>query len=506
MGVFLKVLGRLSLFQRILIPAAFMFLTGYPLIVYTVVKSLMIYHQTTISDETSLMLDALEKQTAEQVVIGDYTLINNLLRDRVKRGAFKRLAFTDSEGLSLVAQREEVNIESPEWFNRWLDIPEQPISREVKIGGRLYGTISAQLSHSEFHNQIWENIVKQIWIAVAGGILFLIYVSFIIRSSLKPLRNVQEIARKAASGDLSVAAQLSDGSAPEIREAITLFNEAAASIDYHLRERIESLLHKLAEHQQDLEQIVKERTQQLLDTQEDLVRKEKLAILGQLSGSVGHELRNPLGVMSNAVYFLKMVLADADETVKEYLDIIKNEIDNSLRIITDLLDFARTKAPRIKTVTARELTDESLGRCAIPENIDLQTEIPDNLPFLRVDPLQIGQVLQNLITNAVQAMPDGGALRVAALRISSSNSKSKIQNSKFIEDFIEISVTDTGEGISPENMKKLFQPLFTTKAKGIGLGLVVCKNLVEANGGRIEVASESGKSTTFTVALPMDRG
>ncbi|MFZ2950813.1 MAG: ATP-binding protein, partial [Desulfuromonadaceae bacterium] len=218
-----------------------------------------------------------------------------------------------------------------------------------------------------------------------------------------------------------------------------------------------------------------------------------------LSGSVGHELRNPLGVMSNAVYFLKMVLPNADEITKEYLGIIKKEIDNSLRIITDLLDFARTRTPQKKAVAARELTDESLGRCAIPENIDLQTEIPDNLPLLRVDPLQMGLVLTNFITNAGQAMPDGGALRIAARRVLS-------PDSKFDGDFVEISVADTGEGITPENMKKIFQPLFTTKAKGIGLGLVVCKNLVDANGGRIEVESEPGKGTTFMVLLPIERG
>jgi PAS domain S-box-containing protein len=251
---------------------------------------------------------------------------------------------------------------------------------------------------------------------------------------------------------------------------------------------------------------------QLVEAQEDLVRKEKLSILGRLSGSVGHELRNPLGVMSNAVYFLKMVLAGADETTKEYLDIIKNEIDNSLRIITDLLDFARTKAPQIKAVTARELMDESLARCAIPKNIDLQIEIPDNLPLLRIDPLQMGQVLQNLNINAVQAMPDGGALRIAVrlmdnpggtLRcapVSGDHTGSPLQETA---NFIEISVTDTGEGISPENMNKLFQPLFTTKAKGIGLGLVVCKNLVEANGGRIEVASRLGEGTTFSILLKL---
>ena len=257
------------------------------------------------------------------------------------------------------------------------------------------------------------------------------------------------------------------------------------------RRTAEEEIRKLNE---ELETRVRERTKQLQDAQEDLVRKEKLSILGQLSGSVGHELRNPLGVMSNAVYFLKIVLPDADETTKEYLGIIEKEIDNSLRIITDLLDFARTRTPQKKAVAARELTDESLGRCAIPENIDLQTEIPDNLPLLRVDPLQMGLVLTNFITNAVQAMPDGGALRIAARRVLS-------PDSKFDGDFVEISVADTGEGITPENMKKIFQPLFTTKAKGIGLGLVVCKNLVDANGGRIEVESEPGKGTTFMVAL-----
>ncbi len=117
--------------------------------------------------------------------------------------------------------------------------------------------------------------------------------------------------------------------------------------------------------------------------EEEQLRNQKLAILGQLSGSVGHELRNPLGVMSNAVYFLKMVLAEADENVLEYLDIINNEIDTSLRIITDLLDFARTRAPQIQAVTARELIDESLGRCAIPENVAIQVDLADNLPPLR---------------------------------------------------------------------------------------------------------------------------
>jgi PAS domain S-box-containing protein len=243
-----------------------------------------------------------------------------------------------------------------------------------------------------------------------------------------------------------------------------------------------------------LEAKVEERTRQLLEAQEELVRKEKLAILGQLSGSVSHELRNPLVVISNAVYFLKEILGAVDQTVTEYLGIIEQEIENSLRIITDHLDFARTNPPQKTPVAVRGLVLQSLARCALPDRLAAALDVPEELPKLMADPLQISQVLTNLITNAVQAMPDGGELRIGAARVPGSRPGNGEQ--------VAIRVTDTGQGISPENMKKLFQPLFTTKVNGIGLGLVVCKNLAEANGGSISVESEPGVGTTFTVTLP----
>jgi len=297
-------------------------------------------------------------------------------------------------------------------------------------------------------------------------------------------------------------------------------NEAVKGVvvnsrDITSRKKVEEELHTLNE---ELEEKVQERTKQLLNAQQQLIRKEKLAILGQLAGIVGHEIRNPLGVINNAVYFLKTVMTDADDIVKEYLDIIKQEIDNSQHIIADLLDFARTKIPKITPITVGALVTQALDKCTKPENIDVQTDIPDTLPQVNVDPFQMGQVLQNLIINAVQAMPAGGALRITAQRVASFKTKvassesesSLLQletfNLKPDTDFIEISITDTGEGISPENMEKLFQPLFTTKSKGIGLGLVVCKNLVEANGGKIEVESKPEKGTTFRIILPVEAG
>jgi signal transduction histidine kinase len=287
---------------------------------------------------------------------------------------------------------------------------------------------------------------------------------------------------------------------------IAMLNELRTEIER--RKTAEDNIRGLNE---ELEQKVRKRTKQLLEAQEELVRKEKLATLGQLSGSVGHELRNPLGIMSNAVYYLETVMSGADETVKEYLYIIRSEIVNSQRIITDLLDFSRVKTPQTQSITVNELIRQSLGKCTVPANVTLRLEIPDTLPAVKVDPLQIVQVFQNLITNAIQAMPDGGELNISArlmdnvggaLRGSPDSGDHTGSPLQEWADFIEISVTDTGEGISPENMNKLFQPLFTTKTRGIGLGLTVVKNLTEANGGKIEVKSEVHRGITFTVILP----
>ena len=239
----------------------------------------------------------------------------------------------------------------------------------------------------------------------------------------------------------------------------------------------------------------KQMEEQLREAREELARKEKLTALGQLAGTVGHELRNPLAVMNNAVYFLKSVLSGADATVREYLGILKGEIENSERIISDLLDFSRTRKPQTQPVDVRDLIEQSCGRCAIPEIVSLRWDIPEDLPQASADPRQMEQVFQNLVTNAVQAMPAGGELRINARVVAREQGGDRVA----------VSVADTGEGISSENMLKLFQPLFTTKIRGVGLGLVASKNITEANGGAITVQSEQGKGTTFTVTLPCEQ-
>ncbi|MGB2843432.1 MAG: ATP-binding protein [Candidatus Aminicenantaceae bacterium] len=225
------------------------------------------------------------------------------------------------------------------------------------------------------------------------------------------------------------------------------------------------------------------------EMQERLIRSEKLAVLGQLAGGVSHELRNPLGSIKNSAYFLNMALEKPEPEVKETLEILEREIATSERIISSLLDFARTKPSIKRKVNINNIIQDGLIRAKIPKNIKLTRKLDKELPDILVDPDQLRQVFSNIILNAIQALHEGGKLII----------KSKTLSPKWAV----VSFKDTGSGISKDTMGKLFEPLFTTKAKGIGLGLAVTKTLIEGHGGTIDVESEVGKGSTFTVHLPI---
>jgi signal transduction histidine kinase len=258
-----------------------------------------------------------------------------------------------------------------------------------------------------------------------------------------------------------------------------------SSRDISERKRADEILKA---YSAELEAEVQQRTQELRQAQEKLIRQERLAVLGQLAGGVSHELRNPLAVISNAAYCLGRIQPEAGATVKEYLQIITSEVDTANKIIADLLDFSRIKSAHKHPMVVAELVSDVLVRYPVPETVRVEIVIPAGLPNGYADQGQMIQVLGNLVVNASQAMPQGGRLAIAAARQ---------------EDTLAIAVTDSGAGILPEHMGKLFEPLFSTKSYGIGLGLAICKDLVEANGGRIEASSQPGKGATFVVYVPL---
>jgi PAS domain S-box-containing protein len=223
--------------------------------------------------------------------------------------------------------------------------------------------------------------------------------------------------------------------------------------------------------------------------QERMVRQEKLALLGQLAGGVGHELRNPLGAIKNAVYFLNVALENPEPEVKETLGLLEKEVDNSERIIRSLLDFARNKPPQRQEVDINQIVRDSLAYLHIPENIRVKNQFAQSLPAIPADADQLGQAFGNIMLNAIQAMPRGGGLII----------KSKLASPGWVT----VSFADTGIGIAKEDQGKIFEPLITGKARGIGLGMAITKTFVEGHGGAIQVQSEPGKGSTFTVKLPV---
>jgi len=223
--------------------------------------------------------------------------------------------------------------------------------------------------------------------------------------------------------------------------------------------------------------------------EDQLLKSERLAAIGQLASIVGHELRNPLGVIKNSTYYLKMRLKEyTDDKVARHLDILDTEVNRSNNIISDLLDFARgPKSPELQPVDLNHLVVEALSRIEIPIGVETVTMLGE-LPWISADPDQVMRILLNLIQNGIDAMPKGGILSL----------KTRAEKG-----FMYVSITDMGVGISEENMEKLFTPLFSTKSKGIGLGLYIVKQLLEAHGGTITVQSEVGEGTTFTFRLPI---
>jgi signal transduction histidine kinase len=230
---------------------------------------------------------------------------------------------------------------------------------------------------------------------------------------------------------------------------------------------------------------------------ERLHRMEKLAALGGLAGAVGHELRNPLGVIRNAHFYVARKLKGTplgdDPKIGEFLALADRELEASRRIIDDLLDFARAKPLDRAQVPLKPLIDEVLSLVPARPGVDVKVAVPEALPWLSVDRAQFRQVIANLVQNAIQAIPNerAGTVEVRATRR---------------EDAVRIEVADDGEGIEEKDLARIFEPLFTRKSRGTGLGLAIVRNVVDRHGARIGVRSVRGAGTTFEITMPVEAG
>ncbi len=287
----------------------------------------------------------------------------------------------------------------------------------------------------------------------------------------------------------------SDGRRPtrESLAPLELFlHQAAVAIENaQLIKQLNDANAQIRKHAGQLGAKVEERTRELVDAQRKLLRSERLAAIGELAGMVGHDLRNPLTGIAGAAYYLKAKYdSKIDEKGKEMLEIIEKAIEYSNKIISDLLDYSKEIRLELAETTPKSMLKEAYSSLEIPQNIRVQDETEDK-PRMRADVPKMKRVFVNIIKNAFDAMPKGGVLAI---------------RSEEIEKHVSFSFTDTGTGMSKEALGKLWTPLFTTKAKGMGFGLSICKRIVEAHRGTIFVESTVGKGTTFRIDVPIEPG
>jgi two-component system, sporulation sensor kinase E len=226
---------------------------------------------------------------------------------------------------------------------------------------------------------------------------------------------------------------------------------------------------------------------------DQLVRADRLAAMGELTAGVAHEVRNPLGVIRASVQLLEDAQCDAAR-IEEAAEVIKQEIDRLDKVIKALLDFGRPSKPTLVMADLNSVIEDVLlftTRFAGQSDVEIERQLEPELPAVIGDPDQLKQVFLNLVTNAVQAMAGSGGTITLSTRA--------------VGDYVEVRVADTGPGIAERDLPKVFDPFFTKRAEGTGLGLTIVHRIIDEHDGHIEVVSDAG-GTVFTVTLPAAMG
>ncbi len=363
------------------------------------------------------------------------------------------------------------------------------------------GTITLILTLEQVNNTIREARLAAILVAMAVLILTIFMLDFFIKIITNPLKQLVDITDQVSHGDLSKKITLDQKD--EIGHLSKIFNKMIDSLRQS-RDEIE-------EYNRNLEQKIVERTLELEEIQQHLVQSEKLSAIGQLAAGVAHELNNPLGgILGYAQFTLEKLQKNIEEgdapknatKYVKYLQDIETQARRCKTIVQNLLRFSRTsRATDFNDININQIIEDTLTFMEHQlhmNQIDLETELDEDLPLIQGNSSQLQQVLTNLVINAMHASPEESKIKVLS------------RYSPPLGEFsgaVEISIIDEGCGISPENVKKIFEPFFTTKqvGKGTGLGLSVSYGIIKDHGGEIKVESTPGKGSIFIIVLPIQK-
>jgi len=390
------------------------------------------------------------------------------------------------------------------------------ITAPVVVKGQVMGALRGNFSIAKYDRLIEQerSFVKVLAVAMVAltSIVFLVLLRIQVH---RPVALLLQAMRRTEGGDLASVAPL--GGSSDIREVVSQYNRMVGRI-LEAATLKEQLLHEIHRFNDTLQRKVSETTEELRRTHAMLgearaqaERAEKLAALGELSAVVAHELGNPLNAISGNLQML-----EHDATIEDrdrHLAVVRDEVKRMIEILRHILESTRVK-PERRPVDLNAVIRDVLAVNApgLPHrSIELVTDLPQGLPPVAADPQILHGLIFNLVTNAIQAIPEEGEIAVCTRYILNEESDGIVVVAgaqELSQGAIRLIVRDTGHGIPPEYIHRIFQPFFTTRQaqRGTGLGLAICHRAVSSAGGRLAVQSVVGQGTTFTIDLPLWRG
>jgi signal transduction histidine kinase len=324
-------------------------------------------------------------------------------------------------------------------------------------------------------------ILAGLWFGVIGGL-----VTSVVTSALYLVHVQRHFGGQFLSINLSYTLDI------VLYNGIALVTGLLSRAQVKARQRAERLAEEQAALRRELEasyQTLQRQTEELLEASERLRRSERLAALGELTASIAHEIRNPLGAIFGAAEIVGRERVPS-EVRAEFSDILRKETTRLNEAVQNILTFARGRKSELRETNLRSVARRVarlVAREAQQHSVSIAQQIPVGLQ-IRTDPLLLEHILLNLVLNAVQAMPNGGAVTISAQNLPPAS--------------VALAVRDTGPGISPEVQAQMFKPFFTTKPGGTGLGLAIARRMAHGLGGELRLQSEVGKGAEFTLEIP----
>jgi two-component system NtrC family sensor kinase len=420
---------------------------------------------------------------------------------------------------TLALSKDQINrIKKDKYLSSLQEVDDQK-SLEVIVplhsGKKITGGVRVVSSLDEAQSYLSKKKDRAFFLTFSAMLTILITLTLLFGKLVgNPIQKLVEAMSQAEKGDLEAEAHIR--SRDELGELGRHFNRMLKTIretheqnvqllsqvsqfNEELTKKIEAATSELAKRNEELKLL----NEALFESQRQLGQSEKLAALGQVAGTMAHQIGTPLNSISG---YIQLILLDGhlQPTDRDRLKIIESQLDRLAESVKNLLSFTQQPKPQLRVLDVNGVL-EDLIHLSEPwlhsRNVRVLSSLSSNVPLVRGDSTHLQTLFLNLITNALDAMPNGGLLMIRTREI-------QPQPSSGNERWLEISITDTGIGITEESKKRIFDPFYTTKkmGEGTGLGLAICENIIKEHSGRLDVESEVGKGSTFFVYLPISKG